>query len=813
MNYSIMLTLTYIFGLLGYFMKLEINFAIALFLILAVLILKKFINPIFGVVLALLFIFANFNAVNASKMGDELSNFGFKNNVVLSGRIATIPELSMNSTRLRFYLEANEAQIDGKNYKNLNSKTYVSINSKNSNFKNLQIGDFIEVKGKSRKPFGAKNPSQFDYALYLANKNVFSTFYVDGDEYNVLSKPEFIKNERGWFVFQKLDLIRSGIIEKHSKYIKSPNLEVLGGVVFGDNAINPTDEVRQSFTNSGLLHLLAASGLNVALIFGIWWFVALRLKFPYKLSIVLGMLLVIFYSLMTGFGPSILRAMIMLLFVLLGKLIDKDADGLSLIFFVGLIMLISSPQMLFDVGFQLSFTVTIALILCCPILVNSVKELNTKFREANKKKAKWLGNFLNYFSPINIIGVLSVPTIAQIAVAPIQAYYFNTFTPYSVLANLCVVPFVGIISFFGFLGSILGAIGLEFFLKIFDFVLSPLISLLLGVSNYFSNLPASIINVPSPNILQIALYYSLIFAFFTSFKNNFKKKTALLFLVVATIIFGLSLIKIQPKNYEIIAFAVENADCFLIKTPSGKNIVIDTAKLPYRGRSQASMIVNNYFKDISIKTVDLMILTHFDSDHSGGAVDIMKNFKVKKVIIARNIPSDWNSKAIMEYLNTNKINYETVKNNSVVYFEPNFTVKTFAGNFDSEMDNENSIITLVTYLNSNTIFMGDAGLDAYEQLKSYFPKNIDILKVGHHGAKNSLSRPMLKNLNPKAALISVGINNYGHPSPNTLWLLNSCDVPMFSTKEFNALKFIYDENTKAFKVWHFEKGKFLPVEM
>ena len=121
---------------------------------------------------------------------------------------------------------------------------------------------------------------------------------------------------------------------------------------------------------------------------------------------------------MTGFGPPIIRAFLMLTLILIGKLIDKETSTLSLLFIVGFLMLMYNPLMIFDIGFQLSFIVTFALILTAPLLI-----FNFKFKP------------LNY-----VLGACLIPIIAQIYAAPLQMFYFNTFAIYSVFANITIIP-------------------------------------------------------------------------------------------------------------------------------------------------------------------------------------------------------------------------------------------------------------------------------------------------------------------------------------------------------------------------------------
>jgi competence protein ComEC len=317
----------------------------------------------------------------------------------------------------------------------------------------FNIGEKISISGNLRKPFNSTNPSQFDYSSYLRNFNTFTTLYAEVD--NVL----FIDSEKDfkWKFLQALNNTRHRIMNVHAKYLKSPNLEILGGIVFGDDAVSPPDYVKSSFVNSGLLHILAASGMNVAFIFSFWFVILNFLKVPYKPRVISGMLVVILYTLMTGLGPSVVRATLMLLFVLAGKLIDRDTHSVSLLSLVAVLMLIYNPAYINDVSFQLSFLVTLGLLTMADVI------------------ARKFNNVPNWIK----VPVL-IPIVAQVWVAPIQMFYFNTFSLYSVFANIATVSLLSVISFCGFVGSVLAVIPqiADLSCMIFDFVLNYLLTAL-----------------------------------------------------------------------------------------------------------------------------------------------------------------------------------------------------------------------------------------------------------------------------------------------------------------------------------------------
>lgn len=762
----------YIIGLSAYFTDsaLLISFLILVLGIFAIA--KNYLSPKLVLFWYFMFFFAFFNASFRLKNSDALYQIA-PQNIIIQGQIVSIPNITNNKTKFFFKV----LKIKDKNKtENINAKTLVSVSGSN----NFNIGDFYEFKGKLRTPFEPTNPSQFDYGKYLKNFDVFTLFYANENGYKNFK----MHLTPRWQFLQGLNNIRNDIIQTHSKYLKSPNLELLGGIVFGDDAITPPQDIKTSFQRSGLLHLLAASGMNVALIYGIWFFILRRLRVPFNIAVSSGIFVVIFYTMMTGLGPSVIRAAFMLIFILIGKLIDRDAQSISLLSFVALLMLIYNPAYINDVGFQLSFIVTFGLLVMAPVLFEKVKNIPS-----------WLS------------GAIFVPIIAQIWVMPIQIYYFNSVSLYSVFANIAILPFVTIISFGGFISAVLALIKplANQICFIFDFILNPVLNILVAISNYFANLPHSLIQVPQPSVLQIFLYYAIVLLVTLLFEIG-KNKKIILITSVLFITLIISCLHLPSKNFETIAFDVQNADAFLIKTPQNKYFLIDSGKMGYKGgKTQAQMIILSYLRDKGIKNIEGLIITHFDSDHAGGAVDLIENLNIKNVFV--NSLDDKSNLAKKIYA-VAKDKIKLAKNNEIIYKEGKLTIKEFIANFKNfkaeEFENENSIITLISEGNFDELFMGDAGVLAANKIEKYLPKKIEILKVGHHGAKNVVDKEFLDRINPEVAIISTGLNNYGHPNGVILNILEQHNVKIFRTDHENAIKIT--EEKGGYKIDSYDKN-------
>ena len=772
----------YILGVVGFFTDCTAYIAIGLFLLAVFALLKNFVSNKAAIIYYLAFALAILNCSIQIKNHDDLSKF-IPSKASITGTVTSIPTTN-NPDKTKFFLKVDSGIFDGVKADKLRGNTIVTLYDTPENISKIKIADKIELKGKLRSPIKAKNPSQFDYSNYLKNKKIFSVFYVQSGDWKIICKPEKLSGK----FLQKLNDTRNSILNHHKKYIKSPNIEVLGGIVFGDDAINPPDEIKNSFINSGLLHILAASGMNVSIIFGIWYFIGCRLRINHRVVIILGALLVAFYTLMTGMGASVLRAAIMIEFIILGKLIDRSANSVSLIFLVAFLMLLYNPAMINDVGFQLSFVVTFALIFYAQPVLEKVK---------------------NRIAEV-VLGAIFIPVVAQLWAAPIQMFYFNTFATYSILANFLIAPFISVLSFLGFVSSILAMIPFEVFADkvcmIFAVILNPVVTILIKISDYFANLPDALLTTTHPDIFKIIVYYSMLVILGFALRTRFNNRKTWSFLLILLMLFVVSFKKVDKKYLEIIAFDVGNADSFLIKTPGNKYIMIDTAHGTYEGSSssfsQADSIMNKYLKDHGIKTLDILLLTHFDSDHSGGAVDIMNTINVKKVIVNKDRDSSKTTRIIFENLNKTQTPYCESHNNEYVYREKDFAIKTYNADFvQNKNDNDNSTIALLSYKDFDMLFMADAGVRTFNKIKKDLNNNnIEILKSGHHGAKNTVTTKMLKTINPDAAIISTGYNNYGHPSKETLKTLSKNSVKTYRTDVDNALKITSNgEKYKIFK--------------
>jgi len=777
-NKTLILCSIFIAGISAFY--LDVVPAVSLIIVLlAIFVLKsRSLSPVFLILCFCIFLFSVFYADYRNVEPDELYRLS-PSIIRVKGTVSSQPEIT--DRKARFEFDVTDIIVDDI-WKKTVSKTIVNFYDKKNKFKNINIGDVLELEISTKKPYKTSNPGQFDYGRYLKNSRILTVSYVTKNGLKSIKKPQSGK----WLFIQKINVLRNKILTVHSKFLKSPKVEILGGIVFGNSAVPPPNEVKQDFINSGLLHLLAASGMNVALIFGIWFFIVQKLRFPFKFSIITGAVLVFVYALMTGLPPSVMRAAGMLEFILLGKLLDRNADNVALLSFVGTILLLFDPLLINNIGFQLSFIVTLGLMVCIPVLVEKIKPV-----------------------PAYISGAVLIPVVAQIWVAPVQIFHFNNFATYSILANIIVVPFVGIISFAGFVGSILSLVPFvgEKICLIFDKISEPFITLLLNVSGYFSHLPEALVYLPKPEILMILLFYTLVLFMTFSIKNNFKqKKINFITILLLVVIFFSTCMEGFSSDLKFTFFDVGEGDSILLQTPDDKTILVDTGD---KGKySPAKTAIIPYFKDLGINKLDILLLTHPDQDHIGGTLDILKNVQVGTIYTNGEKSDAKFYGKLLDFISQNHLKTEVITNNQEIILDKNVKITAFVPEDRTKSDrNDTSIILYIVYKDFSGLLMADNEKESYKLLEQYIKDPVDMIKVGHHGSYGAVDNEMLENLKPEYAIISGGENSYGHPAPQVLRLLDDNNVKTYRTDTDNAIKLETDGNKIIYYIFDREKNK------
>lgn len=256
----------------------------------------------------------------------------------------------------------------------------------------------------------------------------------------------------------------------------------------------------------------------------------------------------------------------------------------------------------------------------------------------------------------------------------------------------------------------------------------------------------------------------------------------------------------ERQNLEVDFLNVGQGDAILIKTPYAQNILIDGGP--------DNSVLSELGKNLSFydKNIDLIILTHPHSDHVTGLVEILRRYKVKRIIMTGVLYSAPYYLAFLDEIKKQNIATEIIKGPEDVVFGNNLEIKIFYPFEDisgrtSANANDESIIAKLSYFNESFLLTGDAEAQIEEKLiDNKFDLTADVLKVPHHGSCASLNQKVIEAVKPEVAIISVGADNkYGHPCAQAIDLLNNDHIQILRTDEQGTIKLISDGNLVKIK--------------
>ncbi len=572
------------------------------------------------------------------------------------------------------------------------------------------------IEGMTLKVKGQLNDAKNNTIFNCFN---YKKYLYNKRIYKILNLESYkIEKEENIFYKIKNKLVKK--IEKNNKCSVYLKLFVLG------NKESLDSNLYNTYKTNGIAHLLAISGMHISL------FVLILKKLLYRVNQKTEFIIIFcflsFYVFLTNFTVSIMRCFIFFVLNYFNKRFKLSVSSLKVLFLTGFILLIFNPFYFYDVGFRYSMVITFGIMLY-------------------SKNIK--GNYFKRALQVSLISLLfSLPISINLN------YEINVM---SLLVNLIMVPFVCYIFYPCSL--------LTLFFPFLSCFYEKLIFLFESANNFFDSMAINLI-MPKMNAVLIFLYYIFLILFVV------KKKRIFLGLLTMILVLN-SCLPLLNFEYRVIYFDVGQGDSILISSKNRKeNILIDTGG-KVNSEYKVSLNVISYLKSVGIAKLDYLILTHGDYDHLGDAINLIENFKIKNVIfncgefnnLENNLIKTLKEKEIPYYSCVKNLNF----GDDMIYF-------LNASNYNNENDNSNVLYTNLN--NYKFLFMADAGIKVEEDIqKKYYLRNIDVLKVGHHGSKTSSSKEFIDEINPKYSIISVGENNrYNHPSKEVLSVLKNSKI-------------------------------------
>lgn len=630
----------------------------------------------------------------------------------------------------------------------LKNKKFIIYINKNNN-KLFKYGDLIKIQGEYSSPQTARNYKGFDYSQYLKTLKIYGIIKIE--EANLLKENDLN------FVLISINNLKQKMIDHANKNMPQKTANLLLGLLIGQKD-NIQEDIIKSFRTANLSHILAVSGAHTSYIILGLTYIITKSKAPRRIGYIITIIILLVFIIITGASYSVIRVCIMSIITISAKLFYKKENFFISICVSLFIILIQNPFAINDIGLKLSFLGTIGII----VFNKNITEL-----------------FIRIKIKENIAKVLSLTFSAQLMIMPITILNFNTFSVTFFISNILASPLLGIIIILGFIGIFVSFV-LNPISKILFFILNLFLELLIFISEIVTKIPGSSILVKTPNLVFVITYYILILFinyFFIIKKNpirrfqkkiikictikNIKKIIKIIAIIFLIISFSTMLARVINPTLKIYFIDVGQGDSTLIITPKGKKILID-------GGEGKNEILLPYLLDRGINKIDYIIISHFDSDHCNGLIEVMEKIKVGKVLVSKQPEESEEYRNILEIIKRKNIEACVVKAQDRITIEKDLYINILnpAGKLEFKDLNNNAIVAKLIYKNFSMLFTGDIE-KAEENIAQKYKNNLKstILKVAHHGSKTSTNEEFLKYVEPQIALIGVGENNkFGHPN-------------------------------------------------
>lgn len=508
---------------------------------------------------------------------------------------------------------------------------------------------------------------------------------------------------------------------------------------------------KSALKHSGIYHALALSGMHLSVLMAFLFF----LKRPRHAALV-GIPICIAFTLITGCSPSMVRACVMECFLLSGQALSRESDWATSLSAAGAGLMLQNPWCILNWGLQLSFLSVIGISLLCPGLYLRLQ--GGKSRGFRKRLRQ------------TIALDLSVTLSAVAFTIPLMALYFGMVSLVSPLTNLLTGTMVS----WCFGGSLLTAlVGLVF----------PGIGQLLGhifawgfryialMAHGLSGLPFSCIYTDTVygSLAVLSLYFTILLCLI----GKKASKTIPICCGVTTISVCLFLLILEAAVPSFTALDVGQGQCLIFETGSGV-VMVDCGG----SGEDAGELAADHLAARGIRRISLLILTHYDADHSGGVPALLARIPVDLLLAPDAESADRES--ILQAVHNTGTSLRMIADSQTIYLgKSSFLVY---GPISTKSDNDSSLSIRAQLPGLSVMVTGDMEQSAERQLLTRQDIGpTDLLVAGHHGSKYSTSQELLDALAPSAAVISVGQNSYGHPAQETLDRLADRRIKIYRT--------------------------------
>lgn len=688
--------------------------------------------------------------------------------VILQGQVYQKADTQKNQI---LYLKNNSIKSQKKSF--YESKIIVY----DKTFQKIEIGKTVKLRGTAEKFERAHNPGNFDQRQYYEKQNIYGL---------VFSKEILGVGGKTDRLSECLYRLKQRWKTKLTDAMGEKNGAILSAILLSEER-EIDAEIKELYQKNGIGHILAISGLHISFIGLSVYHLFRKMGSPYIVAGAGASVLLFLYVLMIGFSVSVMRAAIMLLIRIGADVTGRVYDMATALFFAGSVTVLLQPLYLIDAGFLMSYGAIFGILIVLPAM--------EKLFPCKSK----------------IIKGMYASVAINLMLFPVLLYFYFEFPTYSVFLNMLVIPMMSWVLGAGLIGSLfLGLVppigrllvtGCKVLLELFEWM-----------SRLTGRLPGARIVFGQPAWWQIILYYlilcSIVF-FVLRCKKREKlrrvRKIVLLLCVFTPVLFSMG--HGMDGKISVTVIDVGQGDGIFVRGPENGTYLIDG------GSSDVEEVgkyrLEPFLKSQGIGRLDYVLISHGDSDHYSGVEEMLTRQNLGVDIENLVLPATYQSdEALIKLARLAKKN-----DISVLMIEPGrklqegefqMTCIQPEENFPGEIGNASSMVLDLQFNKFRMLCTGDVEEKGEELLlEKVEGEAYPILKVAHHGSKNSTKEELLKEIRPGIALISAGKDNrYGHPHKETLKRLKKWGTTIYSTVDSGALTLKSDGNTVSVEGFH-----------
>ena len=537
-------------------------------------------------------------------------------------------------------------------------KVWISARHSRGAIRTFHYGNKIKIKDANlSQPSPPGNPGEFDFRNWLAKQKIYTVV-------ESVTRKNFSGNERDLKIkitdLEKIGEGRVNPLLKYSCFLRrkienfiekivagEPESSIIKAMTLGKKGL--PDFIKAPFLKTGIFHILVVSGLHVGFVI---LFVALFTPFlSLKWKEIITVLTVIFYCLLTGAAPPVLRASLMVIIYFCGLLLNRKSNPYLAIAFAGLILLLFKPNQLFAPGFQLSFIITLGILFFSPYLM---EKLPKKF-------------------PSFLKGIIAVPIAAQITAFPLLAFHFHYFSLLAPLTNILLIPLAGLNVGLSFLAIIFGSLFLNLGL-ILGASVYLFTHLLFKLTKLFAQFPFAYQELGHFSLLWLFCYYCLLISIF-----KLRRCIPFIFLLIFLLV-PKGLTKTNSGNFTLTILKVPDGNSLFLRFPDRKNALIIGDEDNYRS---VERIIKPFLWSQSVSTIDYLLLDRAGDDHLGSLSELSQSFRIREIIDSPESASSVTYKNFLnEIVSLREIDYHKAQENQILIDSPlGYKIEFLAGGF------------------------------------------------------------------------------------------------------------------------------------